>query len=114
LSFCINRSENVDAKSPSTARGPMSRNNPLTDAAPESTTTSMNVPGSRPAAAARCRTSAVMALIVPTSVGYGSGAGGRAALLAMLNSCAPGIVVVNVDNGFGAGVHAARVARRAR
>lgn len=51
---------------------------------------------------------------VPTSVGYGSGAGGRAALLAMLNSCAPGIVVVNIDNGFGAGVHAARVARRPR
>ncbi|MEU6284439.1 nickel pincer cofactor biosynthesis protein LarB [Streptomyces sp. NPDC047028] len=50
---------------------------------------------------------------VPTSTGYGSGAGGKAALLAMLNSCAPGIVVVNVDNGYGAGVHAARVARRA-
>ncbi len=49
---------------------------------------------------------------VPTSVGYGTGAGGIAALLAMLNSCAPGVVVVNVDNGFGAGVHAARVARR--
>lgn len=50
---------------------------------------------------------------VPTSTGYGTGAGGFAALLAMLNSCAPGVVVVNVDNGFGAGVHAARVARRA-
>lgn len=49
---------------------------------------------------------------VPTSVGYGASYGGLAALLAMLNSCAPGIVVVNVDNGFGAGVHAARVARR--
>jgi pyridinium-3,5-biscarboxylic acid mononucleotide synthase len=51
---------------------------------------------------------------VPTSTGYGTGVGGFAALLAMLNSCAPGIVVVNVDNGYGAGVHAARVARRAR
>ncbi len=51
---------------------------------------------------------------VPTSIGYGTGAGGLAALLAMLNSCAPGIAVVNVDNGYGAGVHAARVARRAR
>ncbi|WP_460460790.1 nickel pincer cofactor biosynthesis protein LarB [Angustibacter peucedani] len=51
---------------------------------------------------------------VPTSIGYGTGAGGLAALLAMLNSCAPGITVVNVDNGYGAGVHAARVARRAR
>ena len=50
---------------------------------------------------------------VPTSTGYGTGAGGFAALLAMLNSCAPGIVVVNIDNGYGAGVHAARVARAA-
>ncbi|MGX6603203.1 nickel pincer cofactor biosynthesis protein LarB [Micromonosporaceae bacterium Da 78-11] len=50
---------------------------------------------------------------VPTSTGYGSGAGGLAAMLAMLNSCAPGVVVVNIDNGYGAGVHAARVARRA-
>ena len=50
---------------------------------------------------------------VPTSVGYGASFGGIAALLAMLNSCAPGITVVNIDNGFGAGVFAARVARRA-
>jgi NCAIR mutase (PurE)-related protein len=50
---------------------------------------------------------------VPTSVGYGTGLDGLAAILAMLNSCAPGIVVVNIDNGYGAGVHAARVARRA-
>lgn len=50
---------------------------------------------------------------VPTSTGYGTGAGGFAAVLAMLNSCAPGVVVVNVDNGYGAGVHAARIARRA-
>lgn len=49
---------------------------------------------------------------VPTSVGYGASLGGITALLAMLNSCAPGVVVVNIDNGFGAGVHAARVARR--
>jgi pyridinium-3,5-biscarboxylic acid mononucleotide synthase len=49
---------------------------------------------------------------VPTSVGYGASFGGIAALLAMLNSCAPGITVVNIDNGFGAGVFAARVARR--
>ena len=51
---------------------------------------------------------------VPTSVGYGASYGGLSALLGMLNSCAPGVVVVNVDNGFGAGVHAARVARRSR
>jgi NCAIR mutase (PurE)-related protein len=51
---------------------------------------------------------------VPTSVGYGASLGGVAALLAMLNSCAPGVAVVNIDNGFGAGVFAARVARNAR
>lgn len=50
---------------------------------------------------------------VPTSVGYGASFGGVAALLAMLNSCAPGISVVNIDNGYGAGVFAARVARNA-
>jgi NCAIR mutase (PurE)-related protein len=50
---------------------------------------------------------------VPTSVGYGASFGGIAALLAMLNSCAPGVTVVNIDNGYGAGVFAARVARRA-
>jgi len=49
---------------------------------------------------------------VPTSVGYGASFGGLAALLAMLNACAPGISVVNIDNGFGAGVFAARVARQ--
>ncbi|MBO0828312.1 MAG: AIR carboxylase family protein, partial [Streptosporangiales bacterium] len=49
---------------------------------------------------------------VPTSVGYGASLGGVAALLAMLNSCAPGVVVCNIDNGFGAGVFASRVARR--
>jgi len=40
---------------------------------------------------------------VPTSVGYGASFNGLAALLAMLNSCAPGVAVVNIDNGFGAG-----------
>jgi NCAIR mutase (PurE)-related protein len=42
-------------------------------------------------------------IAVPTSVGYGASFGGLAALLAMLNSCASGITVVNIDNGFGAG-----------
>jgi hypothetical protein len=51
---------------------------------------------------------------VPTSIGYGASFGGLAALLAMLNSCAPGVTVVNIDNGYGAGVFAARVARRVR
>jgi len=50
---------------------------------------------------------------VPTSIGYGASYGGLAALLTMLNSCAPGVAVVNIDNGFGAGVFAARVARAA-
>jgi len=49
---------------------------------------------------------------VPTSVGYGASLGGIAALLTMLNSCAPGVTVVNIDNGYGAGVFAARVARQ--
>jgi NCAIR mutase (PurE)-related protein len=48
---------------------------------------------------------------VPTSVGYGASFSGLAALLGMLNSCAPGVVVCNIDNGFGAGVFATRVAR---
>jgi NCAIR mutase (PurE)-related protein len=43
---------------------------------------------------------------VPTSVGYGASFGGIASLLTMLNSCAPGVTVVNIDNGFGAGVAA--------
>ena len=47
---------------------------------------------------------------VPTSVGYGVAAGGRAALDAMLASCAPGVGVLNIDNGFGGGFAAARVA----
>jgi pyridinium-3,5-biscarboxylic acid mononucleotide synthase len=47
----------------------------------------------------------------PTSVGYGASFGGVAALLAMLNSCAPGVSVVNIDNGFGAGFSANLIAR---
>jgi NCAIR mutase (PurE)-related protein len=47
---------------------------------------------------------------VPTSVGYGAAFGGLAALLAMLNSCAPGVAVVNIDNGYGAGHLAAQIA----
>ncbi len=46
---------------------------------------------------------------VPTSVGYGANFGGLAALLSMLNSCASGVSVVNIDNGFGAGVLAAKI-----
>ncbi len=47
---------------------------------------------------------------VPTSVGYGASFGGVAALLTMLNSCAPGVSVVNIDNGYGAGHLAAQIA----
>jgi NCAIR mutase (PurE)-related protein len=49
---------------------------------------------------------------VPTSVGYGASFGGLAALLTMLNGCAPGVGVVNIDNGYGAAVLASRIARR--
>ena len=48
-------------------------------------------------------------IAVPTSIGYGASFGGVAALLAMLNSCAAGLTVVNIDNGFGAGVAASRI-----
>jgi NCAIR mutase (PurE)-related protein len=51
----------------------------------------------------------VPVIAVPTSVGYGAAFGGVAPLLAMLNACAPGIAVVNIDNGFGAGVLLARI-----
>jgi hypothetical protein len=52
-------------------------------------------------------------IAVPTSVGYGASLGGIAALLAMLNSCAAGVSVVNIDNGFGAGYQAAQINRTA-
>jgi NCAIR mutase (PurE)-related protein len=49
---------------------------------------------------------------VPTSIGYGASFGGLTALLAMLNSCAAGVTVVNIDNGFGAGYAAALINRK--
>jgi NCAIR mutase (PurE)-related protein len=49
---------------------------------------------------------------VPTSIGYGYGGKGKAALMSMLQSCAPGLTVVNIDNGFGAGATAALIANR--
>jgi NCAIR mutase (PurE)-related protein len=48
-------------------------------------------------------------IAVPTSVGYGASFGGLAAMLAMLNSCAAGVTVVNIDNGFGAGYAASMI-----
>ncbi|MBN4076222.1 nickel pincer cofactor biosynthesis protein LarB [Gemmatimonas aurantiaca] len=52
-------------------------------------------------------------IAVPTSVGYGASFGGIAALLGMLNSCAAGVAVVNIDNGFGAAAMAVKIARQA-
>jgi NCAIR mutase (PurE)-related protein len=54
---------------------------------------------------------AVPVIAVPTSVGYGASFEGLAALLGMLNSCAPNVTVVNIDNGFGAGFVAATINR---
>lgn len=51
---------------------------------------------------------------VPTSVGYGANFGGAAALLSMLNSCASGVSVVNIDNGFGAGVLASKINKQSK
>ena len=56
---------------------------------------------------------AVPLIAVPTSVGYGASFQGLSALLAMLNGCAPGVGVVNIDNGFGGGFLAGRIARMA-
>jgi NCAIR mutase (PurE)-related protein len=50
---------------------------------------------------------------LPTSTGYGAGGNGIAALLTMLQSCSPGLAVVNIDNGIGAGAMAALIANRA-
>ena len=49
---------------------------------------------------------------LPTMIGYGAGGQGEAALLAMLQTCAPGLTVVNIDNGIGAGIAAARIANQ--
>ncbi|MBN1570397.1 MAG: nickel pincer cofactor biosynthesis protein LarB [Acidobacteria bacterium] len=54
----------------------------------------------------------VPVIAVPTSIGYGSSFGGLSSLLAMLNSCASNVVVVNIDNGFGAGYVASLINRR--
>lgn len=53
-------------------------------------------------------------IAVPTSIGYGTGAGGFSALLGMLNSCSPGLAVVNIDNGFGAACMAAAINRKTK
>jgi NCAIR mutase (PurE)-related protein len=66
--------------------------------------------GALPSVVAGLVTAPVIA--VPTSVGYGASFGGIAALLAMLNSCAPGVTVVNIDNGFGAAMAALKMIGR--
>ncbi|MEQ9363703.1 MAG: AIR carboxylase family protein, partial [Leptospirales bacterium] len=53
----------------------------------------------------------VPVIAVPTSTGYGAAFGGVRALLTMLNSCSPGVAVVNIDNGFGAAYMAATILR---
>ncbi len=53
-------------------------------------------------------------IAVPTSIGYGTGFGGIAALMSMLNSCASGVTVVNIDNGFGAGFAASLIVRSSK
>ena len=63
--------------------------------------------GARPSVVAGLVAKPIIA--VPTSVGYGASLGGIAALLAMLNSCASGVTVVNIDNGFGAGYAASQI-----
>ena len=55
----------------------------------------------------------VPVIAVPTSVGYGASFGGLSALLTMINSCANGITVVNIDNGYGAGYVATQINRLA-
>ena len=64
--------------------------------------------GALPSVVAGLVSAPVIAL--PTSVGYGAAFGGVAALLTMLNACAPGVAVVNIDNGYGAGHLAAQIA----
>jgi len=64
--------------------------------------------GALPSVVAGLVAAPVVAL--PTSVGYGAALHGLAALLAMLNACAPGVGVVNIDNGYGAGHLAAQIA----
>ena len=56
----------------------------------------------------------VLVVGVPTSIGYGVATGGTAAMHAMLASCAPGIAVVNIDNGFGAACVAHKIALATR
>ena len=61
-----------------------------------------------------CRPCGTAVIAVPTSIGYGASFGGVAPLLTMLNSCAEGVAVVNIDNGFGAGYLAAQMNRMAQ
>ena len=59
-----------------------------------------------------CSLTNIPVIGVPSSVGYGHGGSGEAALSSMLQSCAAGLMVVNIDNGIGAGASAANIARK--
>jgi NCAIR mutase (PurE)-related protein len=82
----------------------------LLDAGAEALVVAAGMDGALPSVVAGL--SPVPVIGVPTSVGYGVGGRGRAALLSMLQTCAPGLTVVNVDNGVGAGSTAALIANR--
>ena len=73
--------------------------------------TVLAVPAALLAPAAAQATPTVVVAVPKPSVGYGAHFGGLAALLAMLNACSSGIAVVNIDNGFGAGMLAAMINR---
>ena len=83
---------------------------PIGSARPASSSSSPGMEGALPSVVGGLVSAPVIA--VPTSVGYGASFGGLAALLAMLNSCASGVTVVNIDNGFGAAAAASRICSR--
>lgn len=86
----------------------LARQEELCDPAVRAIVVAAGMDGALPSVVAGLVSAPVVA--VPTSVGYGASFGGIAALLTMLNTCAPGVAVVNIDNGYGAGHLAAQIA----
>ena len=86
----------------------LARRQELQDPAVRAIVVAAGMDGALPSVVAGLVSAPVVA--VPTSVGYGASFGGIAALLTMLNTCAPGVAVVNIDNGYGAGHLAAQIA----
>lgn len=86
----------------------LARQQELRDPAVRAIVVAAGMDGALPSVVAGLVSAPVVA--VPTSVGYGASFGGLAALLTMLNTCAPGVAVVNIDNGYGAGHLAAQIA----